>query len=72
VALDSDSSASTEGSSDEAPSKRRHCRHQKARLDEVEVVDDKPEEDAIEVVDSEEPQDECQGTAQKKNKVSGK
>jgi hypothetical protein len=35
-------------------------------------VDDEPEEDAIEVVDSEEPQDEHQGTAQKKNKVSGK
>jgi hypothetical protein len=35
-------------------------------------MDNEPEEDAIKVVDSEEPQDEHQGIAQKKNKVSGK
>ena len=49
---DSDSSASMEGSSDEAPPKHHR---QKARLDEDEVVNNEPEEDAIEVDDLEEP-----------------
>ncbi|KAI0268075.1 hypothetical protein BGY98DRAFT_1101651 [Russula aff. rugulosa BPL654] len=32
------------------------------------VVDDEPEEDAVKIVDLEEPQEECWGTVQKKNK----
>ena len=58
AASDSDSSASVDDSSDKAPPKC-HCHHWKARLNEDKivdkVVDDKPEEDAVEVVDSEEP-----------------
>ena len=70
--LDSDSSASMEGSFDKAPLKHHCCCQQKSRLNEDKVVDNEPEEHAIEIVDSEEPQDERQGTMQKKNKVSGK
>ena len=35
-------------------------------------MDNEPEEDAIKIDDLEEPQDEHQGTTQKKKKVSGK
>jgi hypothetical protein len=56
AASDSDSSTSTNGSSDEVPPKCH--RHRKARLDEDEVmdevVDNEPEEDAVEVVDLDE------------------